>query len=384
MNSTMQNKQNSVEFTSLDTKAIKGIALILMLFHHLAAFPGRYPGDFAGFYLERYVQEFAAASMISAPFFCFLGGYGMFLRWKSGKLSITANIFNLYKSYWKVFLIYIPIGILFFSRGTQTAAEFYNLYSFETVSSMLTAVISDFLGLTCELNLEWWFLKFYVCTTLMGLIFCQIIRKSRNFWGDLMLLLAWHVFTGSVLPGLTAIPVFSGLKADFLYMAFFRRTDFSNAFLMGIVFAKYDGVRRIKQMLLESPCSSVVCVGFLGILAWSRTYILGGEADLVYCGVLVPLISVLLDRMVPVKKSLVYLAKHSTNIWFIHSFYCYYYPEVARVVYGTRNVVADLLILIVMSLVSSIILEWFYAHLGSVLNWLQKKRRSGKEETLCS
>lgn len=36
-------------FTRDDTKAVKGIALVLMLFHHLAAFPDRFPVGFEGF-----------------------------------------------------------------------------------------------------------------------------------------------------------------------------------------------------------------------------------------------------------------------------------------------------------------------------------------------
>ena len=37
------------EFSREDTKAIKGIAVVLMLFHHLVAFPERFPAGFEGF-----------------------------------------------------------------------------------------------------------------------------------------------------------------------------------------------------------------------------------------------------------------------------------------------------------------------------------------------
>ena len=38
-------------FERKDTKAIKGLAIILMLFHHICGFPERFPVGFEGFYL---------------------------------------------------------------------------------------------------------------------------------------------------------------------------------------------------------------------------------------------------------------------------------------------------------------------------------------------
>lgn len=37
------------KFERDDTKAVKGIAVLLMLFHHLAGFPDRFPVGFDGF-----------------------------------------------------------------------------------------------------------------------------------------------------------------------------------------------------------------------------------------------------------------------------------------------------------------------------------------------
>ena len=40
---------SQAKFDRSDTKAVKGVAVVLMLFHHLAGFPERFPVGFAGF-----------------------------------------------------------------------------------------------------------------------------------------------------------------------------------------------------------------------------------------------------------------------------------------------------------------------------------------------
>ena len=78
----MQNTINrSAAFTRQDTKAIKGIAVLLMLFHHLAGFPDRVPETFAGFrsllpgFIEGgYLTDFAGSAKICVSLFFFLGG----------------------------------------------------------------------------------------------------------------------------------------------------------------------------------------------------------------------------------------------------------------------------------------------------------------------
>ena len=42
-------QQKNALFDKNDTKAIKGIAIIMMLFHHLAGFPERFPVGFEEF-----------------------------------------------------------------------------------------------------------------------------------------------------------------------------------------------------------------------------------------------------------------------------------------------------------------------------------------------
>ena len=75
-----------INFDRSDTKAIKGAAVLLMLFHHLTGFPYRFPVGFGGFSTlipAGYLEAFGTAAKICVPMFFFLGGYGLYCKWKS-------------------------------------------------------------------------------------------------------------------------------------------------------------------------------------------------------------------------------------------------------------------------------------------------------------
>lgn len=79
-------------FTRNDTKVVKGIAIILMLMHHLWAFPERLPTNMQIniFNIKLndidLLQQIGMFGKICVPIFMFLGGYGLY---KKCKKSIT-------------------------------------------------------------------------------------------------------------------------------------------------------------------------------------------------------------------------------------------------------------------------------------------------------
>ena len=91
------------------------------------------------------------------------------------------------------------------------------------------------------------------------------------------------------------------------------------------------------------------------------------------------------DSLKVLKSIFQYLGKHSTNIWLIHSFYCYYFLEATKLVYSTRNVWIDLLILLLMSLVSSILVDLFYNLItklySKVKNWIKDDKLNNSHFT---
>lgn len=358
------------EFSRTDTKAIKGVAVVLMLFHHIAGFPERFPLDFLGFqslwssFVENgYLQNFALSGKICVSLFFFLGGYGHFIRRKSSKLSITSEIFRLYCAYWKVFIIFVPIGILFFANGEAELNSFCIRYLFDSRKAMITTVISDFIGWTSRLNSEWWFFKSYICVLILGYLFCELTDKNNSFWKDIFAVFVLDILIVSIFPSIAKTELFSSLERNIYYQAFFMINGYSTAYFAGIVFAKYNGIVWIMKKIQAIPRPAAASVLALGVLYWIRTYILV-NADILCCAFMIPMLTVFFSKCKIIKYVFEFLGKHSTNIWLIHSFYCYYFLEITQLVFLTRNVWVDLLILLLLSLVSSIGLEWFYSLLG--------------------
>jgi uncharacterized membrane protein len=95
---------------------MKGIAIILMLYHHLFAFPERIQYDYIS--LFSYNQETISFFIgyfgkICVAIFTFLGGYETYIVYKNNVQNLIKNkITKLYICFWKVFIIKIPISII--------------------------------------------------------------------------------------------------------------------------------------------------------------------------------------------------------------------------------------------------------------------------------
>lgn len=356
-------------FDRMDTKAVKGFAAVLMALHHLAAFPNRFPTGFEGFaYIPAgYLQAFATTGAFCVSLFFFLGGYGLYFKYQKPDFSVTRSILNLYQSYWKVFFVFIPIALVFFRRGGEGVHYLATLYNFDAKSTLITELISNITAYSCSLNLEWWFLKNYIAVTILGYLYCLATKRVRNFWVELAIVFVIEILTHDIFPGIAKTETFSGIHDNFYYVNFLTLEKRSVSFFLGIAFAKYDGIRRIKELLHKLPCGALIALVGVGAVYWSRTFIFEASGDLLYCALLVPMLSLVLDKLAFLKKGLAFLGGHSTNIWLVHTFFCYYFLEFTKLVYSTRSVLVDLSILLALSLTASLVLEWFWKAVGRLL-----------------
>ncbi len=130
--------------TRTNTKQLKAVAILLMLAHHLFTFPDRIPYDLSPATsimisnLE-FTQCIGTFGKICVSIFMFLGGYGLYassITDNDGiqipKNSLSRHIFSLYTAYWKVFLIFVPIGFLLFHHQPQynaiNSGQIFQLY----------------------------------------------------------------------------------------------------------------------------------------------------------------------------------------------------------------------------------------------------------------
>ncbi len=369
---------NYNKFTGNDTRAIKGIAVMMMLFHHLANFSGRYPKDFGGFkslwegfVKDGYLASLASGVRICVAVFFFLGGYGLYKRMEAGKFSLLDSVMSLYKKYWKVFVVFVPIAYIFFARTGDNINELCTRYNIADKKTFITTILSNFVALSDSINSEWWFVQTYICVLFLGTVYCHLTRKNNNFASELLLVFIIDILIRNVFPAIAATKTFSALNFDFYYVRIFKLVSTASAFFAGIVFAKYDGIVRIKKLTENLPFRPLI--GLLGAAAviWSRIYIMGDLIDLMYAILFTAFFSLFADGLKPVKKLLEFVGIHSTNIWLIHSFYCYYFLEATKLVYSTKSVWADFLILFALSIFSSVILEFIFKKLSYIITKLR-------------
>lgn len=71
-------------------------------------------------------------------------------------------------------------------------------------------------------------------------------------------------------------------------------------------------------------------------------------------------------------KVFLFFGKHSMNMWLIHTFFCYYYFQKEMLMISDNAIVAYVL-LVVMSLLSSMVIDLIWRYTHNVLIFLSKK-----------
>ncbi|MBQ8823795.1 MAG: hypothetical protein IJZ64_01020 [Ruminococcus sp.] len=126
-------------------------------------------------------------------------------------------------------------------------------------------------------------------------------------------------------------------------------------------------------MFCNLPFKAVFGLLVAFVVIWCRCFVVGSEVDLVYAPIFAVSLSVFFDSIKPLKFVFNLIGKHSTNMWLVHSFYCYYFLEITKLVYITSNVWIDLGILVVMSFFTSVLLELFYMYLFKGMSYIHSK-----------
>ncbi len=365
-------------FTREDTRAVKGMAVLMMLFHHLVAFPDRMPPDFEGFQTfwkafadDGYLRMLASSCKICVSIFYFVGGYGLYKRWIADRFHLGKVIASMYRNYWKIFAVFVPAAFLFFHHMDEALPGIYRRYTVTDRKEILSLLLANLLGLTDSINSEWWFFRAYLCALPMGLVFCIADRKNKSFTIDAFLVFGIDILVRNVFPGIARTETFSGIGSNFYYANFLGLTSVP-PFFAGIIFAKHNKLEAAKAVLERWRFSGIA--GLLGCLAvlYVRSYILGEFIEIIHVTLFVIFLSVFLDGIGKCKKLFCIFGKYSTDLWLIHTFFCYYFYQTAKLVYLTRNVWIDFLILTALSMAGAVLTELLWKALALLKPKCQK------------
>lgn len=351
-----------MKFTKEHTMQMKGIAIIILLFHHCflnaqrwATVPyeklattkgwGYYPISFAPF-SSHTIQYLASFSKICVAMFVFMTGYGMWVSYESQKKKTTMS------NYIKKRMVTLMTGFLIIFVVTEILAiptgRFIEVYGHDFRS--VVYMIIDALGLAKLLGtplfcLTWWYMSLAIVLIMIFPFVHSIMEKYQ-----------WIVVVASII-----VPRACG---------FGQSTDLFRyllAYTLGMYFAQHDLLARIKEKFMEQNVEGKLLsliVSLIGLaviikcrqnawIGWKYLDFWDGFAAMYV--IIISYIYILNGKWIV--KGLGFLGKHSMNIFLIHSFYRdVFFHEFT---YSFYYAWLDYIVLMAISLVTSIVLEWF-------------------------
>lgn len=351
-----------MKFTKEHTMQMKGIAIIILLFHHCflnaqrwATVPyeklattkgwGYYPISFAPF-SSHTIQYLASFSKICVAMFVFMTGYGMWVSYESQKKKTTMS------NYIKKRMVTLMTGFLIIFVVTEILAiptgRFIEVYGHDFRS--VVYMIIDALGLAKLLGtplfcLTWWYMSLAIVLIMIFPFVHSIMEKYQ-----------WVVVVASII-----VPRACG---------FGQSTDLFRyllAYTLGMYFAQHDLLARIKEKFMEQNVAGKLLsliVSLIGLaviikcrqnawIGWKYLDFWDGFAAMYM--IVLSYIYILNGKWIV--KGLGFLGKHSMNIFLIHSFYRDVFFH--KFTYSFYYAWLDYIVLMAISLVTSIVLEWF-------------------------
>lgn len=198
-----------MELSRSDTTAIKGIAILLMLWHHLFLNTMAYGA---------LTHSLAVVFKVCVALFLFVSGYGLTKQYSQLEKPYFKNTIKfLLRRYVNFFLPYWFCFVLVVLVGNLAGYAFQDAYP--ASRSTLKCILLDFfgqMGYNSYLN-PWWFNKMIIQLYLAFPILFLIIRNKYLSWVGLALVIVVQLCAKSI-PGNVFFIVEGGLPAFYLGM----------------------------------------------------------------------------------------------------------------------------------------------------------------------
>lgn len=344
----------SYELTPYDTLVLKGIALLLLLTHHLFYVDNGLYDEYTLFGCGL-IQAVGSFSKVCVAMFVFLSGYGIMRSALQNGFSVrkfyARGFTKLYLNYWFIWLLFVPLGTIAFGRSAEQAYG-HDLWIRGCI---------DFFGLSRSAgfdgyNVTWWF---YSCILLLYALTPLLIRSTNRLPVATLAVTVLFMALSS-----DATPVAGPLH----YYLF--------PFALGITSARYALISRICRIAKGRPWLPPVAFLLFCLLRLRTGLYLDGLWTLC-CVTLYSVYFAGNEKPGMVRKSLHVIGRHSFNIFLFHTFiYYYFFPEW---IYAPRNPLLIFGLLLCVCMILSVAIEklklisGFYAFQNRLAGWLARQ-----------
>ena len=313
------------------TNASKGIALMLILWHHLF-----FEKPEMGFW----VFQTALLAKVCVGIYVVLSGYGLSESTKHKGLHLFSfykhRVLKLYINYWFIALIFVPLGVWFMGRSLQSV---FGEHMYEGFFIQMLG-IHMFTWVGYGYNATWWFMSLIV---VLYAIFPLIYTLTVRF----------HIWFLLLSAGLLFVPI--PLVNDWIF-----------PFTMGVYLSQKNGLVGLFNWLAKQGKKRFIILLVLTVfVAWYRQNGYGFDsvrAD-TFFGILLILWTTEWVVFSPrSQKILEFIGIHSFNIFLFHTYiYYYYFPHF---IYSFHYPLLIFTVLLGICLVISVVLEAFKKKIG--------------------
>ncbi len=324
-------------FSRDDTKVAKAVAVIMMCMHHLFAFPDRFPPgvSYISVFPHNYEAVLGGFAKLCVMMFICLSGFGTYIS-LSNKDNVSGSILKkiggLYKKYWSVFFVFVPIGMLL---------------NVGRIDKTLPSFLKNLIGLNTSYNGEWWFFSPFIVLCIISPLLVRFVAKQRSSpAAEVLIALLIGLVCRVIAPKVFETELLSSFRSAYLGKIIEYTVSFIPSFIVGCVIAKYRLFDKYLTLFNKWYTAIPVSLLVMGMTVFMR-YREGEAWDYIYAPIFI-IASVSFIRSVPLLfRVACEVGGVSTEIWLTHSFFCYHF--IPRVIFAPKYSVLVLLWLIVIS-----------------------------------
>lgn len=298
--------EKKLSFRGGNTQIAKGVAVLLLLWHHLlfgklseSPVPSGF-GVLMAFY-----------GKVCVAIFLVLSGYGLWMSYNKKRPNyykfMTTKIPGLMMPYWICFVVFGILGAAFFNRGIEF------LYG-----GSILRMLKEFAGFGQYFNQ--YFYQFSGDGTM------------NHAWWFISLILLFYALFPAMFEMLEKLPtVFISLTfAAVMWKNTYFVVDWIFPFCIGMVIAKYDLFVKVKEWKnlgtrLVIEVALLAGVMYLRYLMTMQTVYSVYKTDGFMAILIIQIMFELFEYLGPCNKVLEFLGKHSYNIYLTHSFIMSYF-----------------------------------------------------------
>lgn len=326
--------------TKSESLQLKGSAILIMVLLHLFNRQENIDKCIISINLlgEPLVSQLAKFVEICVPLYLFLSGYGLYLLFeKNNTISPLKRVLKLYLIFWSCFIVFIPLGCFLVPELYPGSWKIF---------------IENFIAWKTSYNWEWWFIFPYVLLICVSNILFACIRRW-NFFTSFLFSCVVYVISYWVISAYK-----SRLLESYALFNFFEFLRMLCSFMWGALFVKYDLFQRIKKVVNLNVYGNNVLMSIILVSAFLLRAMIPIHAASVFFMVIFAYCFYMMKKSPYVESFFMLMGKHSTNIWLVHTFFCYYYFH--DFIYGLKYPILIYILTLGLSVISSVVINKLY------------------------